>query len=171
MLTEINTDVGLCRKWITSSDFERRSDLYFRTYAANLMLIRLVTSVYFSFIVPVAKLLIIGLVVFCVYSAARLDGFIATSLGFMGIILTGLLIVFFGTVAQIHALSIEMRRELGRQGYTHAKRAAVGKVMKSLPDLKFWMGSELYYCDKVLVLTIVHVIALQSINFLVGNPV
>ena len=144
--------------------------MYFRTYAATLMLIELVTAVFFSFIVPVSKFLIIGLVVFCVYSAARLSGFIAMSLGFMGIILTGGLVAFFLTVAQIHALSIKMRKELKSHGFSHPK-SVVGKVVKSLPDLKFWMGSEMYYCDRVLVLTIVHTIAEQSINFLIGNPV
>ena len=166
----ITTEAYFFREWI-NDDFKSRSDMYFQTYAAARMLIHLVTNVYFTFIVPVAKFLIIGLVVFCVYSATRLGGFISLSMGFMGITLTGVLIVFFLTVAQIHAVSIEMRRNLESQGFAHAKRGAVGKVMKSLPDLKLWMGSELYYCDRVLVLTIAHVIAVQSINFLVGNPV
>ena len=43
--------------------------------------------------------------------------------------------------------------------------------MKRLSDIKLWMGSEVYFCDRVLVLTIAHVIAVQSINFLVDNPV
>ena len=134
------------------------------------MLIQLVTIVYFSFVVPVSEVLLIGLIVLCVYSAARLSGFIAMSLGFMGIVLTGVLIVFFLTVAQIHALSLEMRAELQSYGFSHQKKL-VGKIMKSLQDLRFWMGIEMYYCDRVLVLTIANMIAVQSINFLIANPV
>ena len=134
------------------------------------MLIHLVTSAYLSFIILVGNFLIIGLVVLCVYSAGRLHGFIAMSLGFMGIILTGGLFAFFLTLAQIHSVSIEMRIELKSHGFSHPK-SVVGTVVKSLPDTKFWMGSELYYCDRVLVLTIANTIAVQSINFLVRNPV
>ena len=113
--------------------------------------------------------MIIGLVIFCVYSATRLGGFIALSLGFMGVTLTGLLIAFFLTMAQMHALSIEMRKQFQSCGFLNRK-TAVGKVMQSLPHLKFWMGSELYYCDRMLVLTIARTIAEQSCNFLIGNP-
>lgn len=150
-------------------DFESRSDMFFKTYAAVRMLIAIVSNVYFSFIVPASKFMIIGLIVFCVYSTARLSGFIAISLGFMAIVLTGLLLVFFSTVAQIYVLSVAMRIEFHSFGFCLAK-SAVGKVLKSLPHLKFWMGSEFYYCDRLLVLTIVHIIAGQTINFLVGNP-
>ena len=134
------------------------------------MLNALVSDVYMSFLVPVGKMMIIGLVIFCVYTTAtRLGGFIALSLGFMGITLTGLILALYLTMAQMHALSVDMREQLHSCGFLNG-RTRVGKVMKSLPHLQFWMGSEMYYCDRMLVLTIAKTIAEQSCNSLIGNP-
>ena len=143
--------------------------MFSQTYAAIRMLNALVSDVYMSFMVPVGKMMIIGLVIFCVYSATRLGGFIALSLGFMGVTLTGLTIALYLTMAQMHALSVEIREDLKSGGFLNGK-TRTGKVMKSLPHLKFWMGSEMYYCDRMLVLTIARTIAEQSCNFLIGNP-
>ena len=78
---------------------------------SNVNLSYLFTAVYFRFIVSIGKFLINGPVIFCVYSAVRLNGFIAVSEGFMGIVLTGLLMTVFETVAQSDTRTIHCNEE------------------------------------------------------------
>lgn len=111
----------------------------------------------------------LGLVVFCTYSAVRLDGFIALMLGIMGLTTGTILIVFFSNLANVYEMSMDLKRKLQSLGFSRSRTSLLGKRVRALRPIRFWMISS-YYVDRLLVLTIIDTIVDTSISFLLGNP-
>ena len=135
-------------------------------YNSTRLQMRIASQVFLTFLFPASKFMLIGLVVFCVYSALRLHGFLALSLGFMGFVLAAFLMMFFSTLAEVHDLSLIIKSEMKVMGLCHGTKNKIGITA---PVIRFQMGS-IYFVDKMLVLTILRTIVESSITFLVGNP-
>ena len=149
-------------------DFGTKAHSFVTSYSSIQFIIQMTSDVFLSYTIPVGIYMLIGLIVFCTYSAARLEGFLALSLGFMGLILTVFVVVFMSTFAEVYELSMDIKANLRKMRFCDNKQV-LGKRLRCLAPIKLKMGSS-YYVDKVHVLTIIDVILQSSISFLLGNP-
>ena len=134
-------------------------------YNSIRLLVDMCSSVLLSILLPVQKCMVVGLVVFCVYSAVRLHGFLALSLSIMGLILGVFITLLFSTMAEVYESSRAIKSEIKRRGLCHKKKH---KIESSLPYIRYWMGS-MYFVDRMLTLTLARTIIEFSITFLLGN--
>ena len=104
---------------------------------------------------------------FSLYAVVRIGGVVAIFAGMYAVDAILMVEIMLNLIAQVWTDSVNWRAEMMK--CVGERRSLLAKEVRSLKAIRVRIGG-LYYVDKGLVLTVLEVLALNSINILLLNP-
>ena len=121
-----------------------------------------------SVVLPAVKFVTIIPAIFALYAVVRIGGITAVFAGVYGIDTIMFTEIILNGIAQVWIGSVEWREEMGK--CVERRNSLLAKEVRSLAAIIVRPGGSLYFVDKGLVLTVVHLIVVNSVNMLLLNP-